>query len=166
MLVAAMNPCPCGYLGHPQRSCGCSRRQVQLYRGRISGPLLDRIDIHTEVPAVNYRELSAEYGGELSEAVRARVNRAREIQKRRFQGAKVRCNATMSSRLIRAHCAIDAEGHALLQHCVDRLGMSARAHSRILKVARTIADLAGAEAISVAHVAEAVQYRVLDRQAG
>jgi magnesium chelatase family protein len=135
-----------------------------MYRSRISGPLLDRIDIHVEVPAVNYRELSAESGGESSETVRQRVNTAREIQKQRFARSKARCNAEMSSKQIRSHCQVDDAGHALLQRCVDRLGMSARAHSRILKVARTIADLEGSENIQVAHLSEAVQYRTLDRK--
>jgi len=164
MLVAAMNPCPCGYLGHPRHSCKCSPRQVDFYRNRISGPLLDRIDIHVEVPAVNYRELSAEQAGESSETVRQRVNTAREIQKKRFARSKARCNAEMSSKQIRSCCNVDDSGHALLQRCVDRLGMSARAHSRILKVARTIADLEGSEDIQVVHLSEAVQYRTLDRK--
>ena len=143
--------------------CKCTPRQVEMYRSRISGPLLDRIDIHVEVPAVNYRELSAENGGEISETVRQRVNAAREIQKKRFARSKARCNAEMSSKQTRTHCKVDDAGHALLQRCVDRLGMSARAHSRILKVARTIADLDGSENIKVAHLSEAVQYRTLDR---
>jgi len=164
MLVAAMNPCPCGYQGHPTKRCSCYPRQVEMYRNRISGPLLDRIDIHIEVPAVNYRELSDAAGGESSDDVRERVNKARTVQKERFKRSKVSCNAAMSSRQIRAHCEVDEGGHRLLQHCVDRLGMSARAHSRILKVARTIADLEGFENIEKAHVSEAVQYRTLDRK--
>ena len=163
MLVAAMNPCPCGYLGHPLHACACTPRQVQMYRSRISGPLLDRIDLHLEVPAVNYRELAAESGGETSEAVRVRVNQAREAQKKRFPDGKVRSNAAMSSRQIRACCAVDEAGHEMLRNCVDRLGMSARAHARILKVARTIADLAGSDRIETVHLAEAIQYRSLDR---
>ncbi len=163
MLVAAMNPCPCGYQGHPQHSCACTPRQIQLYRARISGPLLDRIDIHVEVPAVNYRELSGDDAGERSGEVRDRVNRARSLQKERFKRSAASCNAAMSSRQIRNHCQVDDEGHALLQHCVDRLGMSARAHSRILKVARTIADLSASGSIETSHLAEAIQYRSLDR---
>lgn len=164
MLVAAMNPCPCGYLGDPRHECKCTPRQVDMYRARISGPLLDRIDLHLEVPSVNYRELSDERGGESSEVVRERVNNAREVQKARFARSKARCNAEMSSRQIRTHCKVDDAGHALLQRCVDRLGMSARAHSRILKVARTIADLEGHEDIQVVDLSEAVQYRTLDRK--
>jgi len=164
MLVAAMNPCPCGYQGHPLRPCVCTPRQIQAYRSRISGPLLDRIDIHAEVPAVNYRELSAETGGETSAGVKDRVNRAREVQAKRFAGTRTRCNADMSTRQTRACCAIDDAGHALLQNCIDRLGMSARAHARILKVARTIADLEAKPDIQTHHLAEAIQYRTLDRQ--
>ncbi len=164
MLVAAMNPCPCGYQGSPRHNCRCFERQIEAYRGRISGPLIDRIDIHVEVPAVNYRELSAERGGETSATVREAVNAAREVQKARLAGSPARCNAEMSSKQIRSHCQVDDAGHALLQRCVDRLGMSARAHSRILKVARTIADLEGSESLEVAHLSEAVQYRTLDRK--
>lgn len=159
----ATQRCNCGFQGHPMHQCKCTPRQVEMYRSRISGPLLDRIDIHVEVPSVNYRELSAESGGESSEVVRQRVNAAREIQKQRFARSKARCNAEMSSKQIRTHCKVDDAGHALLQRCVDRLGMSARAHSRILKVARTIADLEGADNMQVAHLSEAVQYRTLDR---
>jgi magnesium chelatase family protein len=163
MLVAAMNPCPCGYLGHPLHQCTCGSIQVQNYRNRISGPLLDRIDLHLEVPAVNYRELSAGDTGETSAAVRERVNRAREAQKKRFTGSKARSNAAMTTRQLRAHCEIDETGHRLLQHCVDKLGMSARAHARILKVARTIADLDGKDKIETIHLSEAIDYRSLDR---
>jgi magnesium chelatase family protein len=164
MLVAAMNPCPCGYQGHPLRSCVCTPRQIQGYRGRVSGPLLDRIDIHVEVPSVNYRELSADTGGLSSARIKERVNQAREVQMKRFAGSKARSNADMSTRQIRAFCAIDDAGHALLGHCVDRLGMSARAHARIIKVARTIADLDGSDKIQTHHLSEAIQYRTLDRQ--
>jgi len=163
MLVAAMNPCPCGYLGDPMHPCACTPRQVAQYRSRISGPLLDRIDLHVEVPAVRYRELSDERSGEPSEAIRERVNRARTLQAQRFAEARIFCNADMETRQLKKWCQIDPAGHNLLQHCVDRLGMSARAHARILKVARTIADLEGSEKISSAHLSEAVNYRVLDR---
>ncbi len=155
---------PCGYLGDSHHQCRCSGRQIEAYRSRISGPLLDRIDIHIEVPAVNYRELSSDETGESSFAIRDRVNLARGIQKKRFHRGKAVCNASMSSRHIRSHCKVDDAGHALLQRCVDKLGMSARAHSRILKVARTIADLEGSDNLQVAHLSEAVQYRTLDRK--
>jgi len=163
MLVAAMNPCPCGYLGDPMHACRCTPRQVALYRARISGPLLDRIDLHVEVPAVRYRELSDERSGDTSEVIRERVNRARTIQAERFHEAKIFANAEMESRHLKKWCQIDPAGHDLLQHCVDRLGMSARAHTRILKVSRTIADLAGSDKITTAHLSEAINYRVLDR---
>ncbi len=165
MLVAAMNPCPCGYLGDPMHACRCTSRQVSLYRARISGPLLDRIDLHVEVPAVRYRELSDDRSGDASELIRARVNRARTLQAERFRDAKIFANSEMESRHLKKWCQIDAAGHDLLQHCVDRLGMSARAHARILKVARTIADLEASEKITAAHLSEAINYRVLDRAA-
>jgi magnesium chelatase family protein len=164
MLVAAMNPCPCGFAGDPQRSCTCTGAQVLRYRSRVSGPLLDRIDIHVEVPPVRYRELAKAVEGETSAAVRARVETAREVQRRRFARApRVHSNSQMGPRLLRTHCALAPEGHALLASVIDRLGMSARAHDRILRVARTIADLAGSEAIQTPHLAEAIQYRALDR---
>jgi len=136
---------------------------VALYRARISGPLLDRIDLHVEVPAVRYRELSDERSGDTSEAIRERVNRARTIQAERFREAKIFANAEMEPRHLKKWCQIDPAGHDLLQHCVDRLGMSARAHARILKVSRTIADLEGKDKITTAHLSEAINYRVLDR---
>lgn len=163
MLVAAMNPCPCGYLGDPLHPCTCTSRQVAQYRARISGPLMDRIDLHIEVPPVHYRQLSDEQDGESSAVIRERVNRAREIQARRFAESKIYCNADMETGHLRKWCRIDEAGHRLLQHCVDRLGMSARAHARILKVARTIADLEASESITTAHLSEAINYRVLDR---
>jgi magnesium chelatase family protein len=164
MLVAAMNPCPCGFAGDPTRNCTCPPQQVQRYRSRVSGPLLDRIDIHVEVPAVRYRELAKSREGESSSNIRVRVEAAREIQRQRFaKTPRVHCNAQMGPRLIRAHCALTAEGHSLIGSVIDRLGMSARAHDRILKVARTIADLAGSESITVPHLAEAIQYHTLDR---
>ncbi len=150
--MKATQRCPCGYQGDPRHNCRCFERQIEAYRSRISGPLIDRIDIHVEVPAVNYRELSAERGGETSATVRDEVNAAREVQKKRLARSKARCNAEMSSKQIRTYCQVDDAGHALLQRCVDRLGMSARAHSRILKVARIIADLEGSEDIKIAHL--------------
>lgn len=164
MLVAAMNPCPCGYHGDPWHQCACSWQSVQKYRARISGPLLDRIDIHVEVPPMRYGELRDGREGEPSAAIRDRVWAARGIQLERFRKSRnVFCNAQMSPRMIRRHGVVDAAGAALLENVIDRLGMSARAHDRILKVARTIADLAGTESIRPEHVSEAIQYRTLDR---
>lgn len=163
MLVAAMNPCPCGYLGDTKRECRCSPTQIQRYRARISGPLLDRIDIHVEAPALGIEELRTEKPGEPSAAIRARVAAARAVQQRRFAGSRIRCNARMSQAAIRRHCAIDRRLGDTLQHAMEQLALSARAYDRILKVARTIADLAGAEAIAGSHLLEAIQYRSLDR---
>lgn len=164
MLVAAMNPCPCGYLGDPAHSCSCTPLAIKRYRSRISGPLLDRIDIHVEVPAVSYRDLSDLREGESSSAIAARVLKARAIQQERFKGSKVHCNAQMNSRLIRKHCELGAAGHRMLELAGEKLGFSARSYSRILKVARTIADLNHSENISEQHLAEAIQYRSLDRK--
>src|SRR5579862_6718782 len=163
MLAAAMNPCPCGFFGDPSHQCQCTPPQIQRYVSKISGPLLDRIDIHIEVPAVKYRDLR---GGPLSEdsaAVRARVLAARQRQLRRLSGEKIYANAQMSPKLIRQHCAISAEGERLLETAITRLGLSARAHDRILKVARTIADLDASGGIEPRHLSEAIQYRTLDR---
>ena len=164
MLVAAMNPCSCGFFGDPQHECTCSPQQVQRYRAKISGPLLDRIDIQVEVPAVKYKELSDKATGEDSAAIRARVNQAREIQLQRFQQRRIFCNAQMSSRDIRTYCQLDTAGEKLLENAMQRLGLSARAYTRILKVARTIADLAGEDHLTSAHIAQAIQYRALDRE--
>ena len=164
MLVAAMNPCSCGFFGDPQHECTCSPQQVQRYRAKISGPLLDRIDIQVEVPAVKYKELSDKATGEDSAAIRTRVNQAREIQLQRFQQRRIFCNAQMSSRDIRTYCQLDTAGEKLLENAMQRLGLSARAYTRILKVARTIADLAGEDHITGAHIAQAIQYRALDRE--
>jgi magnesium chelatase family protein len=162
MLVAAMNPCPCGYFGDAGRRCTCTDLQVHRYRSKISGPLLDRIDLHLEVPPVNYREMTGA-GGETSAVVRARVMAAREVQAARFSGYNVYANGQMTARLIERYCPISDEGHDLLARAVDRLGLSARAVSRIRKIARTIADLEGAADISVSHLSEAIGYRSLDR---
>ncbi len=158
MLVAAMNPCPCGYFGDPHRECRCTPPQIQRYVGKISGPLLDRIDIHVETPPVKYRELHSTPQSESSEAIRQRVLAAREIQLQRGFA-----NARMPTKVLRKLCKLDAAGERTLEAAVERMGLSARAHDRILKTARTIADLAGEPAIGVRHLAEAVQYRSLDR---
>jgi magnesium chelatase family protein len=164
MLVAAMNPCPCGFLGDVKRECTCSPLQIQRYRAKISGPLLDRIDIHLEVPAVPYRELSGISEGESSPLILERVVRAREIQEERFSRAKIFHNAGMNSRHLKKYCPIDAESGVLLERAMERFGLSARAHARILKIARTIADLEGSKELRAAHVGEAIQYRTLDRK--
>jgi magnesium chelatase family protein len=165
MLAAAMNPCPCGYLGDPRHSCSCGSLNVARYRSRISGPLLDRIDIHLEVPAVAYGDLVADQGSESSATIRARVDRARALQRSRFQGQRgVHANAHMTARDLRRHCRLSAPVEAVLRQAVTRLGLSARAYHRVLKIARTIADLAGAAELTTAHVSEAIQYRSLDRK--
>jgi magnesium chelatase family protein len=163
MLVGAMNPCPCGFFGDRHKECVCTPLQVISYRARISGPLLDRIDIHCDVPAVRFKELAGREKGESSEAVKKRVDRAREAQAMRFEGSSISSNSRLPQRLIKKYCRIDAESGALLEAAVDRLGLSARAYTRILKVARTIADLEGVEDIAAHHIAEAIQYRTLDR---
>jgi magnesium chelatase family protein len=165
MLVAAMNPCPCGYYNHPEKECVCGPGVVQKYLNKISGPLLDRIDIHIEVTPVSYNELSSGSPGEASKPIRDRVIKAREIQDQRFRDhIDVHCNAQMGSRMLRQVCRPDATGEQLMRNAMDRLGLSARAYDRILKVARTIADLEFAEHIQPNHIAEAIQYRSLDRQ--
>ncbi len=158
MLVAAMNPCPCGYFGDPNRECRCTPPMIQRYVGKISGPMLDRIDIHVEVPPVKYRELRDDTPAESSENIRERVERARETQLRRGYA-----NARLPAKTIRKHCKLDAASERTLETAVQRLGLSARAHDRILKVARTICDLAGIDHIRAPQLAEAVQYRSLDR---
>ncbi|MBN1268547.1 MAG: YifB family Mg chelatase-like AAA ATPase [Kiritimatiellae bacterium] len=165
MLVAAMNPCPCGYMGDPKHDCRCGPLQIQRYRNKISGPLLDRIDIHVEVPAVRYQQLASVETGEPSAAVRARVVRARRVQHERFRGSKrLHNNAGMGAREIRKYCALEEEAQNHLKMAITDMNFSARAYDRILKVARTIADLAGSESIQPNHVSEAIQYRSLDRQ--
>jgi magnesium chelatase family protein len=163
MLAAAMNPCPCGFFNDPSRECTCTPAIIQRYVSKISGPLLDRIDIHIDMPAVRFQELRQEAGGEASDAIRTRVMKTRERQLSRFQGEKIYCNAQMSSRQIRKYCNIAPDSERLLESAMNRLGLSARAHDRILKVSRTIADLEGAENISTTHISEAIQYRSLDR---
>jgi magnesium chelatase family protein len=166
MLAAAMNPCPCGYLGDRGRACVCTPLMIQHYRARLSGPLLDRIDMHLDVPAVRYRELSAERGGEPSAAIRGRCASARLMQRERFAArAGIFANAHMAPRDIRVHCQLTAAADALLRTAIARLCLSARAYHRVLKLARTVADLAGAARIEPPHVSEAIQYRSLDRLA-
>jgi len=164
MLVAAMNPCPCGFLGDPKRECTCSALQIQRYRARISGPLLDRIDLHMDVPAVPYKDLAGISKGASSGEILERVMGARKVQQERFSRTKIFTNARMSSRHIRKYCQIDHESGTLLEKAMDRFGLSARAHARILKIARTIADLEASPQIRPPHVAEAIQYRTLDRK--
>ncbi len=164
LLVAACNPCPCGYYNHPARECVCAPGMVQKYLNKLSGPLLDRIDIHIEVTPVPVSELSSERSGEKSEVVRKRVIKARSNQEKRFMPFQgIYCNAQMSSKMIRDFCRINAEGQELLKRAIEKLGLSARAYDRILKVSRTIADLDSAEEIQITHLAEAIQYRSLDR---
>ncbi|RYD66086.1 MAG: ATP-binding protein [Verrucomicrobiaceae bacterium] len=163
MLVAALNPCPCGYYGDSKRECRCSPRQIESYRQRMSGPLLDRIDLHVEVPLVDYRELSSTSSGEKSETIRNRVMQARDVQRRRFASKPHQTNASMGSRQVKEHCQLDAESAGYMEHAMEQMNFSARAHDRILKVARTLADLAGSEHIRPNDTLEAIQYRSLDR---
>ena len=164
MMVAAMNPCPCGYYSDPKHACRCTYQQIHRYRSKISGPLLDRIDIHVEVPAVPYKDLMKESYAEPSKDIRLRVSGARDLQSKRFARAKIFSNAKMSSRHIRTHCKIDDASRRLLESAIDKLGLSARAFNRVLKIARTIADLEDERNIQVNHISEAIQYRsLLDR---
>ena len=164
MFVAAMNPCPCGYFGHPTRRCTCSAQAVSRYLSRVSGPLLDRLDLHIEVPPVEFEQLDGGGGAENSRSIRERVNAARRIQRDRFRGTAISCNARITPDRLHEFCRLSDAGRALLKKAFDRLGLSARAYDRILKVCRTIADLDKSEAIGPGHVAEAVQYRSLDRK--
>jgi len=164
MLIAALNPCPCGYRGDTRRGCQCLPTQVERYMSKISGPLLDRIDIHIEVPAVPFQELSKATRGTSSADMREQVLVAHQAQDRRFTDDRVRHNGQMSSRQVREHCKLDAEGMGILTASFDEMGLSARAHDKILRVARTIADLDTSEEIQANHINEAVNYRMLDRQ--
>jgi magnesium chelatase family protein len=165
MLVAAMNPCPCGWYGDPRRACRCTLHELSAFRRRISGPLLDRIDLHVDVPAVPTAVLPSAGTAEPSRSVRERVIRAREAQAARAERGTATVNGRLRGGTLRRACAIDAAGRRLLHDAAEKLGLSARAHDRILRVARTIADLEGAELIRTAHLAEAIQYRALDRSA-
>ncbi|MGA7614520.1 MAG: YifB family Mg chelatase-like AAA ATPase [Thermoanaerobaculia bacterium] len=162
-LAAALNPCPCGYFNDTRRQCSCSTQQIARYLARISGPLLDRIDLQVEVPALSPEEISSTNAGEKSASIRARVEAARTVQRERFRHSHIDSNAEMATRHLRKYCALDSGSQRILDHAVEKLGLSARAYDRILKVARTIADLEGGEGIASQHVAEAIQYRALDK---
>jgi len=164
MLIASMNPCKCGYYGDATRECTCTPGQIQSYLGKISGPMLDRFDLHIEVPAIKYDELSDEKKGETSAEIRKRVNNARKIQLERYKDTKIYCNAQLTPALMEKYCSLPEEGKLLLKTAFENLGLSARAHNRILKVARTIADLEQSEYIQTSHLAEAIQYRSLDKK--
>lgn len=164
VLVAAMNPCPCGYLGSPKHTCKCGPMQIERYLGKISGPLLDRIDLHVEVPSVPFEELSSKADGTSSAAMREQVNRVRAVQRKRFGPDATTLNGRMGTRQVRQHCGLSDDGKHLLQQAMEQLNLSARAHDRILRVARTIADIEGADAIQPPHVVEAIGYRSLDRK--
>ncbi|MBI4970463.1 MAG: YifB family Mg chelatase-like AAA ATPase [Candidatus Omnitrophica bacterium] len=163
MMICAMNPCPCGNLGQRSKPCRCSSRQIEFYRGRISGPLMDRIDIHLEVPAVKYDQLASKIPAESSAEIRQRVQKAREIQKRRFRGLSYFSNAGIGEKHLREFCPMEPGAEKLLENAITQLGISARSFSRIIKVSRTIADLTQKEVIEQTHMAEAIQYRALDR---
>jgi magnesium chelatase family protein len=164
MLVAAMNPCPCGYMGHPTRECTCTQTARRKYRDKISGPLLDRIDIHIEVQNVEYDTISSREKEESSAEIRKRVNKARALQNERFKGTSISCNAKMTPSATREFCVLSDEANTLMKSSFEKMGMSGRAYDKILRVARTIADLADSEKIEFVHIAEAIQYRALDRK--
>lgn len=164
MLVAAMNPCPCGYFGHPTRKCICGQKAVTRYLSRVSGPLLDRIDIHIEVPPVEFSDLTSQSQEECSAEIKKRVNKARAIQHQRYEGTGIKSNSTLNASMLNKCCPMDDKARLLLEKAFDKMGLSARAYDRILKVARTIADLDESEVIKSLHIAEAVQYRSLDRK--
>jgi magnesium chelatase family protein len=164
MLLAAMNPCPCGFFTDPAHACVCTPLQIQRYRAKVSGPLLDRIDIHVEVPAVPFRDLLVEHVREDSMTIRQRVSRARVLQQQRYKNDGIYCNAQLRPRQLKKYCALDEAGRKLIELAMNKLGLSARAYNRILKVARTIADLEAKERIEPSHLSEAIQYRTLDRR--
>lgn len=164
MLVAAMNPCKCGFFGHPTKSCTCSKNDVTKYLSKISGPLLDRMDIHVEVPPIDYDSLSVNTESESSAEIRKRVMKVRKLQQERFKDLHIANNARITPAVIRKVCTLTDDASRLLGIAFDKLGLSARAYDRILKVSRTIADMDGAETINSAHITEAIQYRSLDRK--
>ncbi len=164
MVVAAMNPCPCGYYGHPSRQCTCTEAARKRYRDKVSGPILDRIDLHIEIEPVDYEKLSSRNKEETSAEIRKRVNKAREIQRKRFEGTDISCNAKMSPKVTKEFCVLTVEASNLLKLSFDKLGLSARAYDKILRIARTIADLEESEGIELSHIAEAIQFRSLDRK--
>lgn len=164
MLIASMNPCKCGYFGDSRRQCTCTPTQVNRYRSRISGPLLDRIDIQVEVSNVDYDDLSSTENSETSAEIKKRVNKTRKLQLERYKDYNIYSNSQLDAGMLKKFCPLGEEENAILRAAFDNLGLSARAHSRILKVARTIADLEGSENIKSEHIAEAIQYRSLDRK--
>ena len=164
MLIASMNPCACGYYGSKEKECTCSSQAIARYMGKISGPLLDRIDIHIEVAPVKYSKLQADNNEETSEQIKQRVNEARQIQRDRYKEYSLFSNSELTPKLIERYCKLDDRGQKILQNAFEKLGLSARAYGRILKVSRTIADLDKKENIEVKHIAEAIQYRSLDRK--
>lgn len=164
MLIASMNPCPCGFLGSKEKNCTCSPQAISRYIGKISGPLLDRIDIQIEATPVKYQKLDSEEQAENSETIKKRVDSARKIQQERYKDCKIYSNSQLTPKLIEKYCKLDAEGKAILKSAFERLGLSARAYGRILKVARTVADLSGSINIEKNHIAEAIQYRSLDKK--
>ena len=164
MLVGAMNPCRCGWYGHPSGRCHCTKQQVEKYVEKISGPMLDRMDLHVNVPSVEFEAMRRREKAESSAAVRERVNAARDIQKKRFAGTPITCNAYMTAPMVGEFCRLDAAGEKLLKGAFDRLGLTARSHDKLLRVARTIADLDNSRDIEARHAAEAVRYRTLDRK--
>ena len=162
-LCSVTHGCPCGFFTHPTKACRCSPHRIERYRSKISGPLLDRIDIHIEVPPVNYKQLADETNAESSISIQKRVNKTRKIQQKRFKKNKIFANAHMSHAQVKKHCELEEESKKLLKMAIDELGLSARAYDKILKVSRTIADLQGEANINSEHIAEAIQYRSLDR---
>jgi magnesium chelatase family protein len=163
-LVAAMNPCPCGYFGHPTKKCTCSKQQVSRYLSKISGPMLDRLDIHVEVPPIDFDSLKTKGAEESSAAIRERVNNARRLQEERYKGSGITCNARLTPSMLEKYCIMSEEAERALKLAFDRMGLSARAYDRLLKVSRTIADLDGSERIETPHIMQAIQFRSLDRK--